>query len=378
MDLEMKEIFIEEKLIKLNAPKEYFNKAYETLEVICNVYDVLKKPYATLEDVRGCFNVVPFNSEKEENTKNDDLFVKRISLLRDKVEDFNEYPFNIEVLRNFNELSFEKNVSFFVGDNGIGKSTLIEAIAIVLGLNAEGGTENFDFSTKDTHSILYDYLRVSKGFKRPTTRFFFRAETFYNFATEKEYVGGSGYGKRNLHDISHGESFMQLIRNRFSEKGLYVLDEPEAALSPINQLNLLAFIDKMAKNGSQFIIATHSPILISYIDGVVYDLNNNFKKTDYRELDTFNIYRNFIYDPIGIQKDIYDKRDKEIEIITEKKIKARQLAAEYWSDEDYRLKMTILDIINNCEKEKDYMNAVEEFIENHNLSARKFIEIALL
>lgn len=378
MDLEMKEIFIEKRLTELNASAEYFDKCYETLEIICKVYEVLKSPYSTLFDVRSCFNNM---NNSEENVRkeifNNHLFVKRIALKRECIEDFDEYPFNIEVLKNFHDLSLEKNVSFFIGDNGIGKSTLIEALAIVLGMNPEGGTQNFIFSTRDTHSELHDYLMVSKGSKRPTTRFFFRAETFYNFATDLEEVGAGGYGKRNLHNISHGESFMQLIINRFSEKGLYVLDEPEAALSPANQLKLLSIIDRMAKNGSQFIIATHSPILISYIDGAVYDLNNNFQKIDYRQTDTFNIYRNFIYDPIGMQSDIFEKRDKELAIIEKKKTVARQLIGEFWYDIDYYRRQSVLRIIDNCEKEADYMNAVDEFINNHSLTVSEFIKIAI-
>ena len=306
MDLEMKEIFIERRLCELNAPEEYFSKCYETLEVICKVYDVLKKSSSTLQEVRSCF-CDEWNNEDyiKKELFNNHLFVKRISLMRDEIKNLNVYPFNIKSLKNFSELSLEKNVSFLVGDNGIGKSTLIEALAIKLGMNPEGGTQNFMFSTRATHSKLHEFLVVSKGSKWPTTKFFFRAETFYNFATELEEIGAGGYGERNLHDCSHGESFVQLIENRFTEKGLYVLDEPEAALSPANQLKLLAFIDRMAKNGSQFIIATHSPILISYRDGIVYDLNNNFNKIDYKQTDTFNIYRNFIYDPVGMQKELF-------------------------------------------------------------------------
>ena len=376
MDLEMKEIFIEKRLTELNAPDEYFDKCYESLEIICKVYDVLKRPFSTLYDVRSCF----YNERKivegaKKEIFNNHLFVKRIALKREKIRDFNVYPFNIEVLKNFHELSLEKNVSFLIGDNGIGKSTLIEALAIVLGMNPEGGTENFTFSTKDTHSELHDFLLVSKGSSRPTTRFFFRAETFYNFATDLERVGAGGYGRKKLHNRSHGESFMQLINNRFSEKGLYVLDEPEAALSPANQLKLLAFIDRMAKNGSQFIIATHSPILISYVDGAVYDLNNNFKKTDYKQTDTFNIYRNFIYNPIGMQFEIFEKRDKELVDIEEKKIKAKQLMAEYWHEETYEMKKYLLLIIDNCEKEKEYMLAVDEFIINPSISVSQFLSI---
>ena len=378
MDLEMKEIFIEKRLTELNASKEYFDKCYETLEVICKVYDVLKRPYSTLHDVRSCFCKTHKSEEKiQKEIFNNHLFVKRIALKRDCIEDFDEYPFNIEVLKNFYDLSLEKNVSFFIGDNGIGKSTLIEALAVVLGMNPEGGTENFNFSTKDTHSELHDFLIVSKGSKRPTTRFFFRAETFYNFATDLERVGASGYGRRNLHYRSHGESFMQLIDNRFSEKGLYVLDEPEAALSPANQLKLLAFIDRMAKNGSQFIIATHSPILISYVDGAVYDLNNNFAITDYRQTDTFNIYRNFIYDPIGMQINMFDKRDKELTTLSEKKVLARQLAMENWCDETYERRMLLLRIIDSCEKEPETMHAVEEFIKNPKMTAEEFLDLAL-
>ena len=180
---------------------------------------------------------------------NSNLFIKKITLERDKIDNFDNYPFNIEVIKNLREINFRKQVTFLVGENGIGKSTLIEAIAVSLGLNPEGGTQNFNFKTKDTHSLLSEYLIISK-FNTPKTKFFLRAESFYNFSTELERLVKendykvllNSYGGY-LHNCSHGESFLQLVKNRFSDKGLYILDEPEAALSPQRQMSLLVLID---------------------------------------------------------------------------------------------------------------------------------------
>lgn len=221
------------------------------------------------------------------------LMIKKISLERNKIDNFNKYPFNIEIVKKFTELSFTSPVTFFVGENGIGKSTFIETIALSLGLPAEGGTQNFMYSTNNTTSNLSDYLKVIKP-NKPKTKFFLRAESFYNFSTEVErLVEEDGfdtlYGSYggNLHECSHGESFIKLVQNRFTDHGLYILDEPEAALSPQRQLSLLCLIDKLVKEGSQFIIATHSPILISYRDGKILDLNNNFREVDYKDTDNY-------------------------------------------------------------------------------------------
>ena len=240
------------------------------------------------------------------------LIIKKITLERDKIESFDEYPFNIEVVKNFHELNFDSQVTFFVGENGIGKSTFIEAIAVSLGLPAEGGTENFRYETKNTTSKLSEYLTISK-FNKAKMKFFLRAESFYNFSSEVErlveedhYYGlYRSYGG-NLHECSHGEAFLNLVKNRFTDHGLYILDEPEAALSPERQLSLLCLIDKLAKEGSQFIIATHSPILISYRDGKILDLNNNFKEVSYKDTDIYSLYRMYLDNPEGMQHRLFD------------------------------------------------------------------------
>ena len=240
------------------------------------------------------------------------LFITKISLDRENIISFDKYPFNIDVIKEFRELKLTSPVTFLVGENGIGKSTFIEAVAGSIGLNPEGGSQNFNFSTKDTHSILSNYLTVSH-FNIPRTKFFLRAESFYNVASEIVRIseeGGQGplydYYGGNLHECSHGESFIKLVQNRFSENGLYILDEPEAALSPQRQMSLLCLIDDLVKNGSQFIIATHSPILISYRNSEIIDLNDNFKKIKYEDTDVYKIYKMYLDNPYGMQEKLFD------------------------------------------------------------------------
>lgn len=242
----------------------------------------------------------------------EDLFIKKISLNREEIDDFNLYPFNINIIKEFKEVSFNSNVTFLIGENGIGKSTFIEAIAMSIGLNPEGGSQNFNFKTKDTHSNLSSYLSVSR-LNIPKTKYFLRAESFYNVASEivkiceeeQSFDLYKAYGG-NLHECSHGESFIKLVQNRFTNNGLYILDEPEAALSPIRQMTLLCLIDDLAKHGSQFIIATHSPILISYRDGEILDLNNKFKKINYKDTEIYQTYKNYLDNPYGMQKKLFD------------------------------------------------------------------------
>ena len=235
------------------------------------------------------------------------LIIKKISLDLDEVKDLNVYPFNIESIKNFKEINFDKPVTFLVGDNGIGKSTFIEALAVALGLPSEGGTQNFRYETRNTTSELANYIRIDK-YRNPSTKFFLRAESFYNFASEVDDLGievSRHYGG-SLHTCSHGESFLKLLQYRFSDNGLYILDEPEAALSPQNHLSLLCLIKDLVKNGSQFIIATHSPILISYREGKILDLNQNFKEVKYENTDIYSLYKMYIENPYEMQNRLFD------------------------------------------------------------------------
>ena len=179
------------------------------------------------------------------------------------------------------KIEFHKQVTFFVGENGSGKSTLIEALAISQGFNPEGGSRNFHFSTRATHSELCDYLRVARGVIRHRTGFFLRAESYYNVATnidemdEEPGPGGSiigAYGGKSLHRQSHGESFLALVENRFYPNGLYILDEPEAALSPRGIIRLMQNMNDLVRQDCQFIVATHSPMLLCFPDAEVYQI----------------------------------------------------------------------------------------------------------
>ena len=193
-------------------------------------------------------------------------YVSSVSLRRELIEDFARYPFGLPAVRALDHIDLHRKVTFFVGENGSGKSTLLEAIAVSLGFNAEGGSRNFNFSTRRSHSELHEFLRIAKGFKRPRDGFFLRAESFFNVATEIENLDAepsfgppviSSFGGRSLHEQSHGESFLSLMTERFGGQGLYILDEPEAALSPQRQLAVLSRIHDLVSDDSQFIIATH-------------------------------------------------------------------------------------------------------------------------
>lgn len=243
------------------------------------------------------------------------LFVSAIKYDKETVPRDDIYPFNIPLINSLNELRFNKPVTFFIGENGVGKSTVIEAIAVGLKLNPEGGSQNFTFKTKDTHSNLSDYLTILTNGNLPKAKYFLRAESFYNVATEIQrlveednfYGLYNGYGG-NLHECSHGESFIKLIKNRFRPNGLYILDEPEAALSPMRQMSLLCLIDELVKEGSQFIISTHSPILLSYRNSEIFDLNDDFNKVNYKDTEIYKTYKMFLDDPDYIQNKLFDKR----------------------------------------------------------------------
>ena len=224
-------------------------------------------------------------------------YVRSVRLERDQVASFASYPFSVPAIRDLEELELDKKVTFLVGDNGSGKSTLIEAIAVAAGFNPEGGSRNMKFSTRSSESELHRRVRVVRGAKRPRDGFFLRAESFFNVATEIERVGVvDGYGGVSLHEQSHGESFLALLQHRISGHGLYIFDEPEAALSPQRQLTMLARMRQLVEDdGSQFVIATHSPILMAYPDAWIYELSaRGIQRVRYEETEHYRITRDFL------------------------------------------------------------------------------------
>lgn len=234
---------------------------------------------------------------------NNNQYLRSIKLLRDNVPDFSGYPFSLPGINSLSTLAFHPRVTFIVGENGTGKSTILEAIAVAWGFNPEGGTLNFNFTTRPSHSNLFKYLRLIKGIKKPRDGFFLRAESFYNLATKIEELDREGLGKRvidsyggqSLHEQSHGESFFATFMHRFSGKGLYILDEPEAALSPSRQMAMIARIHALVQQDSQFIIATHSPIIMAYPDAFILQLNaSGFNKVDYEETEHYIIMKQFL------------------------------------------------------------------------------------
>lgn len=229
-------------------------------------------------------------------------FLRSVKLEREKIPSFSEYPFCLTAVRNLFELELHPKVTFIIGENGTGKSTILEAMAVAYGFNPEGGTINFNFSSKDTHSNLHNYIRLVRGVKRPLDGFFLRAESFYNVAThidqlDEEKMGPKiidYYGGKSLHQQSHGESFLSLLLNKFREKSIYILDEPEAALSPMRQMTMIARIHELVEEGSQFIIATHSPIIMAYPHALIYEIKEDFQIVPYVETEHYQIMRSFL------------------------------------------------------------------------------------
>ncbi|WP_256007475.1 AAA family ATPase [Pedobacter deserti] len=234
------------------------------------------------------------------------------------------YPFDISVIENFNELRLHPKVTYLIGENGMGKSTLLEAVAVGLGFNAEGGTRNFNFSTQATHSNLHNYLKFTKGAHQPKDGFFLRGESFYNVASEIdeldkqkpfEPLAGApiinSYGGKSLHKQSHGESFWALFMNRFGGNGVYILDEPESALSVTRQMALLARINHLVNKRSQFIIATHSPIVLAYPDADIYQLTaSGLEKVPYRDTDIYRLYKGFLNNPENVTRLLLEEEEE--------------------------------------------------------------------
>lgn len=208
----------------------------------------------------------------------------------------NSYLREIDALKGLDFLEFKSPVTFFVGENGSGKSTLLEALAVACGFNPEGGTKNYAFSTYDSHSELCHGIRLIKGMRTSGWGYFLRAESFYNVATkEEEYASYSPVPSEELHKKSHGESFLAIAQKHFRPNGLYLLDEPEAALSPQRQLTLLMEIDRCAKAESQFIIVTHSPILLGIPGAQIYTFDRGAVcPCEYEDTDSYQITEMFM------------------------------------------------------------------------------------
>lgn len=225
-------------------------------------------------------------------------YLRHVELCRGIIQSFSKYPYCLSAIKDLSILEFHPKVTYIIGENGTGKSTMLEAIAVAYGFNPEGGTRNFNFSTRNTHSDLHKNLKLVKGVKIPNDGFFLRAESFYNMATNIDEIdASSSYGGVSLHSQSHGESFLSVIRNRFSGNGLYILDEPEAALSPSRQMSLIVIMHELILKGSQFIIATHSPIIMSYPDSIIYELNDGIKEVKYTDTEHYKITKTFLDNP---------------------------------------------------------------------------------
>jgi predicted ATPase len=234
-------------------------------------------------------------------------FIRDVTLIRERLESLNHYPFSLPAIQSLETIELHPQVTFIIGENGTGKSTLLEAIAVAAGFNPEGGTQNFSFSTRTSHSELHNYLRLSRGIEKPRDGFFLRAESFFNLATnieelDKEPFAGppiiDAYGGVSLHEQSHGESFLALVMNRFGGNGVYILDEPEAALSPQRQLAVMSRMYDLIADHSQFIIATHSPIMMAYPDAWIYQcMPNGLERVEYRDTEHYQVTHDFLANP---------------------------------------------------------------------------------
>ena len=233
-------------------------------------------------------------------------YIKRIKLRKEQIPSYSKYPFHLPAVKSLDELTLHPQVTYLIGENGMGKSTLLEAIAIAYGFNPEGGSFNFNFSTYDSHSSLDQYLRLVKGVQKPKDGFFLRAETYYNVASnieelDREPLGGNKvinqFGGVSLHEQSHGEAFFATFLNRFRGQGIYLLDEPEAALSPLRQLSMLSRMHELVEQDSQFIIATHSPLLMAYPHSTIYEFSEDgIKETLLEETSHYLLFKQFFDD----------------------------------------------------------------------------------
>ncbi|MCQ2483111.1 MAG: AAA family ATPase [Clostridia bacterium] len=236
------------------------------------------------------------------------MFIEDVFINWNKIRD-KSYLRNIDAFKGVDSIRFNSPVTFFVGENGSGKSTLLEAMAIAEGFNPEGGTRNYSFSTYDSHSELFEAIRLSRTIKAQWG-YFLRAESFYNVATmEEEYskLAPCKVVPMEFHKKSHGEGFLSLVQNSFNKKGLYFLDEPEAALSPQRQLTLLLEIKRCVEQGSQFFIVTHSPILLGFPEAEILSFDNGaVHACTYEETDSFRVTSMFINNKEQILKNLFE------------------------------------------------------------------------
>ena len=226
-------------------------------------------------------------------------YLRQIRLKRDQVPSFDRYPSSLPAVRHLEDLDFHPRITFFIGENGSGKSTLLEAIAVAFGFNPEGGSRSFNFGTRESHSELHQYLRLTKGIVRPRDGFFLRAESFFNVATEIERLDViDSYGGVSLHEQSHGEAFLALFEHRLHGGMLVLLDEPEAALSPLRQMSFLTLLHRHVKSGAQFLVASHSPIVLAYPDAWIYRFDEEgVARVAYEETEHYQVTRDFVLNP---------------------------------------------------------------------------------
>ena len=223
-------------------------------------------------------------------------YLRKIRINWSEIEDRDAYPYSIPSIESLEEIEFHPDVTFLIGENGSGKSTLVEAIALAMGFGAEGGTKNVRIQSTDDISPLWHNLKIEKSFLRPKDNYFLRAESFYNVATYMDEVGYlGGYGDKSLHARSHGEAFFSALTQKLKGNGFYIFDEPEAALSPSRQMSALTAIHDLVSSESQFIIATHSPILMAYPSSRILQLSElGITEVSYEETEHFTITKDFL------------------------------------------------------------------------------------
>jgi len=226
----------------------------------------------------------------------DPPFLKSVTLRRDWVDSFDVFPYSIPAIKQLTTIELHPNVTFFVGENGAGKSTLLEAIAVAEGFNAEGGSRHAMFKTADTHNAdLPRKLQLGRNKIPRGDSYFLRAESFYNLSSYLGQIGAPGYGEKPLHEQSHGEAFLSLMVERLSGNGLYLMDEPEAALSPQRQLTFLAALHELVQKGGQFVIATHSPIIMAYPDAqILHFTQSGIVPIAYHDTEHYKVTRAFL------------------------------------------------------------------------------------